>query len=110
MTIQQAAAWVRHGPGVHPVHPTALLAGVEHLAGGGAQTLVIVGDDQLHPAQAAIRQRAQEGCPEGLRLRRPGGNVQHFAAAIGVDADGDCRCRRDDPPALAHLEVCGVDP
>ena len=39
----------------HPVHPTALLAGVEHLAGGGAQSLVIVGDDQLHPAQAAIR-------------------------------------------------------
>ena len=64
---------------------TALLAGVEHLAGGGAQSLVIVGDGQLHPAQAPIRQRAQEGFPEGLRLRRPGGNAQHFAAAIGVD-------------------------
>ncbi len=75
----------------HPVHPAALLARGEHLAGSGAQSLVIIGDDQLDPAKAPIRQRTQEGFPEGLCLRRSGGDAQHFAAAIGVDANGDYR-------------------
>ena len=89
---------------------TALLAGVEHLAGRGAQSLVIVGDDQLHPAQGrdppASAGRLSRGAPPPkARWQRPA-----LRGGIGVDADGDYRCRRNDPPALAHLEVCGVDP
>ncbi len=94
----------------HPVHPAALLGCGKYLAGRGAQPFVIVGDDQLHTSQAAIRQRAQEGFPEGFGFRRAGGYAQNLAPAIGVDAHRDYRRRRDNPSALAHFEVGGVDP
>ncbi|EJU11880.1 hypothetical protein LH128_16678 [Sphingomonas sp. LH128] len=38
----------------HPVHATALLGCMEDLACGAAQAFVIVGDDELDAAQAAI--------------------------------------------------------
>src|SRR5512136_336968 len=58
-----------------PVHATALLGCVEDLGCSGAQALVIVGDDELYAAQAAISEPTQKALPEGLglqgRWRRP---------------------------------------
>jgi hypothetical protein len=56
----------------HPMNTTPLERGVQHLARGRPQTLVVVGDHQLHPAQAAVGQRAQEIGPERLCLRGAG--------------------------------------
>jgi hypothetical protein len=36
------------------VDAAALVGGIEDPPGGGAQSLVVVGDHQLHPAQSAI--------------------------------------------------------
>ncbi len=53
------------------VHAAPLQAGVEHLRGGGAQALVVIGDHQLDPAQATISERAQEPLPTDIP-RMPG--------------------------------------
>ena len=92
------------------VHATALEAGVEHLRRRGPEPLVVVGDDQLHAAQATIGKRAQKALPERLRLGRTGGDPEHLAPPVAVDADGDYHRQRDDPPRLAHLDVGRVDP
>lgn len=55
----------------HPVHPAVLLARGEHLAGGGAQSLVIIGDDQLAPREGPIRQRTQEAVQKGFASEGP---------------------------------------
>ena len=52
------------------VHAAALPCGAEDPGRGGLQALVVVGDHQLHAAQPAPGQRAQELGPEGLCLRR----------------------------------------
>src|SRR4051794_25139876 len=74
------------------------------------QALVVVGDDEPDAAQAAIGERAEELGPEDLGFRGAGRDTQDLAAAVGVDADGDYDGDAGDPPALAGLEVGGVDP
>ena len=69
-----------------------------------------VGDDQLHPAQTATRQRAQEARPERLGLRGPDAHAQDFALPLGVHRDGDYHRHRDDPPGLPDLHVGRIDP
>ncbi len=54
----------------HPIDSAALVARMEHLGRRSAQPFVVVGDDQLDAAQAAVGKLAQERQPEGLRLRR----------------------------------------
>ena len=76
----------------------------------GLQPLVGVGDDELHAAQAAAGELAQELDPERLGLRRADVHAEHLAPAVGVDADRDDHRHRDDPPVLAHLQVGRVDP
>jgi hypothetical protein len=87
----------------HPVDATPLQGGVEDLRGRRTQALVVVGDDQLDAAQAAVGQPAQKALPECLGFRRTGGDAEHLAWAIGVDADSNYRRRRDDPPGFACL-------
>src|SRR3954451_9417117 len=50
----------------HPMHPAALMRGMEDLRGRGPQALVVIGDDELHTPQAPIGERAQERRPEWL--------------------------------------------
>lgn len=107
------SALLRRGVGQgipHPMNSAPLEGGVEHAPGGGAQALVVIGDDELHAAQAAIGERAEEVGPERLRLGRPGGDAQHLALAVLVDRDGDYRGTADDPAAVADLQVGGVKP
>src|SRR6202008_294444 len=92
------------------VHAAALPGGVEHARDRGLDPLVGVGDDELHAAQAAAREAAQELGPEGLGLRRADRHAEHLAPAVAVDAHGNGDGDRDDAAGLAHLEVGGVDP
>ena len=50
---------------------------------------MVIGDDQLDAAQAAVGQRAQKALPERLGFRGTGGDAEHLTSAIGVDADSD---------------------
>jgi hypothetical protein len=92
------------------VHAAPLEAGAEDAPGGRPQALVIVGDDELDAAQAAVGERAQEPGPEDLGLGGAGGDAQDLAAAVGVDADSDYDGDADDPTALPRCQVGGVDP
>ena len=74
--------------------------------GGGAQAAVGVGDDQPHPCEAAIAQRAQELAPKGFALAVAEIAAEHFAVAVG----GDPRRHRGRlADAVAHFETGGVD-
>ena len=69
-----------------------------------------VGDHQLHALQPAALQAAKEVGPEGLRLGWADAQADDLATSVGVDRHSDYGGDGDDPPALAHLEVGGVEP
>jgi hypothetical protein len=85
-------------------------SGVHHLGDGRLDAFVGVGDDQLHPAQAAPGEPPQEPGPEGLRLGGADLHAQDLTAAFRVGAHRDDGGRRDDAAVLANLDVGGVDP
>jgi hypothetical protein len=94
----------------HPVNAAALVSGVEGPPGGGAQSLVVVGDHQLHPAQSTIGKAAEEVRLEGFGLEEAGGDAENLAPAILVDRDGHYHRPADDPAAIADLQVGRVQP
>ncbi len=69
-----------------------------------------VGDHQLHAVQTAPGHALQEGGPERLRLRWPEVKADDLPLALGVGGHGDYRRDRDDPAALALLEVGRIQP
>ena len=77
---------------------------------GGLQALVVVGDHQLHAAQPAPGQRAQELSPEGLGLRRADRHAQDLTPALVVDGHSHGHRDRDDASGLAHLHISRIQP
>ena len=92
------------------MNPTALVSGVEDPPRGGAQALVIIGDHQLHAAQATIGQGAQEVGPERFGLGGAGGDAQNLALAVLVDRDGHYHGTAHNPATIARLHVSRVEP
>lgn len=45
-----------------------------------------------------------------LGLQRAGGDAEDRALAVLIHSDGDCRRAADDPPAIADLDIGGVEP
>jgi hypothetical protein len=93
----------------HEVDAATLPGGGEDLGYGCLDALMGVKDDELDAAQAAPRQLAQEGGPEGLGLGRADIHAQHLGPAVGVDADRDDDGDRHNAAGLADLQVGGVD-
>ena len=102
-------AGMSHGV-AHEVHATALPGGAQHLGDRGLQPFMGIGDHQLDAAQAAPGQTAQELGPERLGLAVADRHAQHFAAAIGVDANSDDHRDRDDVVIAAGFDVGGIQP
>jgi hypothetical protein len=71
---------------------------------------VRVGDDQLHPGEAALDQRAQEGAPERLRFRFADIERDHFPVAGLVHAVGEHQALADDAARVADALDLGVEP
>jgi hypothetical protein len=94
----------------HEMHPPPLPSRAKHLGDGGLQPFVCVGDDELGSAQAAARRAAQELDPERLGLTMARGHAEHFAPAVGVDADGYYDRDRDDLVVAPDFDVGGVQP
>ncbi len=69
-----------------------------------------VGDNEFDAAQPPSGQLAQEFRPDRLSLGRADFHAEHFASTVGVDADSDDNCNRDDATAAADLQVGGIDP
>jgi hypothetical protein len=68
-----------------------------------------VGDDQLHPGQAAGLERPQERRPEGTILAVPDGEAEDLAAAVAAHPGGHHHRLGDDPAVDPGLAVGGVD-
>ena len=68
-----------------------------------------VGDDQLHPAQPAGLQRAQERGPERAVLGVADGEPEHLPPAVGADPGGHHDGLGDHPPVDPGLAVGGVE-
>jgi site-specific DNA recombinase len=108
----------RSGPADEPhgrlrsdrVHRAPLPGSVEDPRDGRLEPGVRVGDHQLHAVEPAALQAAQELHPEGLGLGGADGEADDLAPPAGVDRHGNYGGDRDDPAALADLEVGGVEP
>ena len=102
----------RHmGQGVaHPVDSAALPGRAQYPGDRLLEALVGIGDDQLHALEATADQGLEEAGPKGFRFGRADLKPDDLTPAVGVDRDGDYRRHRDDPPALALLEIGGVQP
>ena len=94
----------------HPVDAASLQGGVEDLRCVRPRSLVVVGDDELDAAQAAIGERTQEALPEQLGLRRAGGDAEDVAPAIGVHTDSDYRRCGHDTARLERFDIGFIDP
>ena len=78
-------------------------------AQGSDQAGVLVGDDQPHPGQPTLLQRAQERPPKHLVLRIADIDAEDLSAAAGGDAGRDHRGHRGDLAAAADVQVGGVE-
>ena len=94
----------------HPVNPAALPGCFEHTRDGGFEAGMGIADHKLHAVETAGLQRAQEVRPESFCFRRADTKANDFPAALGIGGHGDYGRNRDDPPALALLEIGGIEP
>src|SRR5215211_2174657 len=92
------------------VDAAALPGAAEQLRDRLLQTGVRVGDDQLHAAEAALDQAAQEAAPEGLRLGLADVERDHLAVAGVVHAIGEHQRLAHDAARVAHLLDLRVQP
>ena len=69
-----------------------------------------VRDDQLHAAQAALDQAAQEAAPERFGLALADIEADHLPVARLVDGIGEHERLLHDPAAVADLLNLGVQP
>lgn len=92
----------------HEVHPAAPPGRADRLGDRGLQAFVRIGDDQLQPAQAAVRQGAHKVRPDGFGLRGADLHFQHFAPAVGIDADRDDDREGDDAAATPGVQITAV--
>ena len=82
----------------------------EHRCDSVLQPLVRVRGHQIHAAQAAAHQGAQEREPEGTVLAGAHVHAQDLALALGVDCGGHHDAHVDDASVLAHLLGQRVQP
>ena len=61
-------------------------------------------------ASGRLGQVLEEVGPEHLGFGGADVEADDLALALGIDGDGDYRGDTDDPSALAHLEVGGIEP
>src|SRR5215211_2199200 len=92
------------------MHATALPGGAEDAPDRRLQPLMGIGDHQLDAREAALGQAPEECAPESLGLGGADVQPDDLAAALGIDGHGDYRRHGDDAPALALVQVGGIEP
>ena len=71
---------------------------------------MLISDDQLDTAQAAISQRTQELIPEHLRLAGLDGDAQNFASPVQIDRHRNCGSDTDDASGASDFDAGGIRP
>src|SRR5262245_32898834 len=92
------------------VDGAALPGTVERLRDRRLQAGVRIGDDQLHPAQAALDQAAQEAAPEWLRFALADIEADHLPVAGLVHRIREHERLGHDPAAVSDFLDLGVQP
>src|SRR5215216_1581850 len=92
------------------VDAAALPRHAQHLRDRRLQSLVGVGDAELHAPQAAADQAAQELCPERLRLALADVEADHLAPSGLVHGVGDHQALALNAAAVADLLDLRVEP
>ena len=109
-TISAEAFGTRGQHVAHEVHAAALPARAdEHRRDRRLQAEVVVGDHELHAAEAASAEALEERGPEGAVFAVADVDAQHFAVTAGGDAGRDHDRAGHDPAVDAALDVGGVD-
>ena len=94
----------------HEVDAASLPGGAQHLGHRRLDALVGVRDHQLHSAQTAPRELAQELGPDRLGFRSADLHAQDLAPAVAINADSHDGGHRNDAATPANLEVGRIDP
>lgn len=103
-----ALAGLRHGV-AGEMEPAPLPCRAEHARDSGLDAFVRIRNDELHAAQAAPCQAAQEVGPERLGLQCADRQSQHFAPPVAVHPQRDGDANRDDASGQAHPQARGID-
>lgn len=92
------------------VNVAALIGSLgEHLANGGPEAGVVVGDDELDAVKAAGLEGEEEVLPGGAALAVGHLDGEDLAAAVPIDADRDQHRLAHNHAGLAHLLITSVE-
>jgi hypothetical protein len=92
------------------VHRAALPGAVERLRDRSLQAGVRVGHDQLHAAETALDQAAEEAAPERLRLALADVEADHLSVAGLMHGVGEYERFRHHPAAVPDLLDLRIQP
>ena len=92
------------------VDGAALPRAAQHAGDRGLESLVLIGDREAHPVQAARLQRAQELDPERAGLDLADIQADHLPHPGLVHRVGDHHRLGNDPAVVADLDLLGVQP
>jgi hypothetical protein len=94
----------------HPVYTAALKRGMEDLRGGRTRAFVVIGDDQLDAAQAAISKERRKPFQNVSASEGPVATPSTSRRLVGVHSHSDYRCRGYDTAAVTRLHISWIDP
>jgi len=78
-------------------------------ATGGAQAGVVVGDEKLEAAEAALLEACEKVAPVDFGFAQGDADAEDLAFAIGADAQGDEHSTVEDASAVADFFVAGIE-
>src|SRR5688500_415768 len=76
---------------------------------GGAQSGIIIDDDEGGAVEAALLERAQKVAPVDLSFTQGGGDAEDPTLAGGIDADGDQHGAIEHDAIAADLFITGIE-
>jgi hypothetical protein len=76
---------------------------------GGAETFVVITDEQRGGMEAALLEAGEKGAPMDLGFAQGDADAQNGAFAIGADAQGDEHGAIEDVASLTDLFIAGVN-
>ena len=78
-------------------------------AAGGAQAGVVVGDEELEAAEAALLEAREEVAPVDFGFAQGDADAEDLALAVGTDAQGDEHRAVEHAAAVADLFIAGIE-
>ena len=75
----------------------------------GAQPGVVIADEELEGAEAALLEAREEVAPMDFRFAEGDAHAEDLAFSIGADTEGDEHCAIEHAAAVADFLVAGVE-